>query len=41
MGKKVLVYTGESRPYVEGLPKSEGGWGNERPVTSRLKKKTD
>lgn len=41
MGKKELVYTGESRQYIDCIPKSEGGWGIEEPATSRPKKKSD
>lgn len=41
MGKKPLVYTGESRQYIDCIPKSEGGWGIEEPATSRPKKKSD
>lgn len=40
MGKKTPVYTEGSRQYIDCIPKSEGGWGNEEPATSRPKKKS-
>ena len=37
---KMLKYTGESRQYIDCIPKSAGGWGIEEPATSWPKKKS-